>query len=203
MPRIVDWPGRLREMAAFVGLDEDQFELIRSTAPVVLEHADALTAAVYDNFLKHPGSRKFFLNENGEVDETKLDRRKHSLARWLRASIDFKLDQDYPIRALATGIVHSHPPVHRAHLGSIPSRFMIGTMSFTQTALAEILLQEMDDPEAAMRASVAWNKLLMVQLDIMLAGYVTETPTEPPEGTDESPESVDLQSAPDSLGTRE
>ena len=150
MPRIADWPGRLREMAAFVGLDEDQFELIRSTAPAVLERADELTAAVYDNFLKHPGSRKFFLNEKGEVDETRLDRRKHSLARWLRASIDFKLDEDYPIRALATGIVHSHPPVHRAHLGSIPSRFMIGTMSFTQTALAELLLQEMDDPEAAM-----------------------------------------------------
>ena len=173
MPRIVDWPGRLREIAAFVGLDEDQFELIRSTAPVVLEHADELTAAVYDNFLKYPGSRKFFLNEKGEVDETKLDRRKHSLARWLRASIDFKLDEDYPIRALATGIVHSHPPTHRAHLGSIPSRFMIGTMSFTQSALAEMLLQEMDDPEAAMRASVAWNKLLMVQLDIMLAGRFT------------------------------
>ena len=185
-------------MAAFVGLDEDQFELIRSTAPVVLEHADALTAAVYDNFLKHPGSRKFFLNEKGEVDETRLDRRKHSLARWLRASIDFKLDQDYPIRALATGIVHSHPPVHRAHLGSIPSRFMIGTMSFTQTALAEVLLQEMDDPEAAMRASVAWNKLLMVQMDIMLAGYVTDTPTDPPERTGDPAESVDLQSAPDS-----
>ena len=203
MPRIVDWPGRLREMAAFVGLDEDQFELIRSTAPVVLEHADALTAAVYDNFLKHPGSRKFFLNEKGEVDETRLDRRKHSLARWLRASIDFKLDEDYPIRALATGIVHSHPPVHRAHLGSIPSRFMIGTMSFTQTALAEVLLQEMDDPEAAMRASVAWNKLLMVQMDIMLAGYVTDTPTEPPERTGDPAESGDLQTAPDSLGSCE
>ena len=203
MSRIVDWPGRLREMAAFVGLDEDQFELIRSTAPVVLEHADELTAEVYDNFLKNPGSRKFFLNEKGEVDETRLDRRKHSLARWLRASIDFKLDEDYPIRALATGIVHSHPPVHRAHLGSIPSRFMIGTMSFTQTALAELLLQEMDDPEAAMRASVAWNKLLMLQLDIMLAGYVTETPTESietAEGTEEAGESGDLRSVPDSSG---
>ena len=203
MPRIVDWPGRLREMAALVGLDEDQFELIRATAPVVLERAEELAAAVYDNFLKHPGSRKFFLNEKGEVDETRLDRRKHSLARWLRASIDFKLDEDYPIRALATGIVHSHPPVHRAHLGSIPSRFMIGTMSFTQTALAELLLQEMDDPEAAMRASVAWNKLLMVQMDIMLAGYVTDTPTEPPEGTGDPAESVDPRTAPDSLGSLE
>ena len=168
-------------MAGFVGLGQAELELIRSTGPVVLEHAEQLTAAVYDNFLKFPESRKFFLNEKGEVDETRLDRRKHSLARWLRGSIDFKIDEDYPIRVLATGIVHSNPPTHRAHLGSIPSRFMIGTMSFTQTALADLFREKMDDPDHAMRASIAWNKLLMLQLDILLAGYMMETPTEPVE----------------------
>ena len=179
MPYIVDWPGRLKEMADFVGLGEEELALIRETSSVVLEHADSLTASVYDNFLKFPGSRKFFLNADGEVDDVRLDRRKHSLARWLKGSIDFKIDEDYPIRVLATGIVHSHPPVHRAHMGSIPSRFMIGTISFTQTALAELLHREMEDAGLAARASAAWNKLMMLQLDILLAGYLTETPTEP------------------------
>ena len=178
MPYIVDWPGRLKEMADFVGLGEEELALIRETSSVVLEHADSLTASVYDNFLKFPGSRKFFLNADGEVDDVRLDRRKHSLARWLKGSIDFKIDEDYPIRVLATGIVHSHPPVHRAHMGSIPSRFMIGTISFTQTALAELLHREMEDAGLAARASAAWNKLMMLQLDILLAGYLTETPTE-------------------------
>ena len=35
----------------------------------------------------------------------------------------------------------------------------------------------MPDPAQALRASAAWNKLLMLQLDVLLAGYVTETPT--------------------------
>jgi hypothetical protein len=182
MPHIVDWPGRLKEMADFVGLGEEDLAVIKETSPVILDNADDLTAAVYDNFLKYPESRKFFLNENGEVDDVRLDRRKHSLARWLRGSVDFKIDEDYPIRVLATGIVHSHPPVHRAHLGSIPSRFMIGTMSFTQTALAELLHREIEDHGLASRASAAWNKLMMLQLDILLAGYLTETPTEPASG---------------------
>ena len=182
MPYIVDWPGRLKEMADFVGLGEEELALIRETSSVVLEHADSLTASVYDNFLKFPESRKFFLNEHGEVDDVRLDRRKHSLARWLKGSIDFKIDDDYPIRVLATGIVHSHPPVHRAHMGSIPSRFMIGTISFTQPALADLLHREMEDAGLASRASVAWNKLMMLQLDILLAGYLTETPTEPAAG---------------------
>ncbi len=181
MARIIDWPGRLRQLADFVGLDEDELALIRSTADVVMEHSEALTATVYDNFIKYPETRKFFLNAEGEVDDIRLTRRKHTLARWLRGSIDFKIDDDYPIRVLATGIVHSHPPVHRAHMGSVPSRYMVGTMSFIQTAVAELLLDQMDDAKAAFRAAVAWNKMLMLQLDIMMAGYVVETPTEPDE----------------------
>ena len=184
MPRIIDWPGRLRELADFVGLDEEELALIRSTADVVMEHSEALTATVYDNFIKYPETRKFFLNAEGEVDDVRLTRRKHTLARWLRGSIDFKIDDDYPIRVLATGIVHSHPPVHRAHMGSVPSRYMVGTMSFIQTAVAELLFNQMDDPKAAFRAAVAWNKMLMLQLDIMMAGYVVETPTEPDENAD-------------------
>ena len=66
-------------------------------------------------------------------------------------------------------------------MGSIPSRFMVGTISFVQTALADVLRQELADPEEALRAATAWNKMLMVQLDILLAGYLTETPTEPQE----------------------
>ena len=178
MPRIVDWPARMKEVAGFVGLGQDELEIIQSTRDLVLARGEALTAEVYDHFLKFPETRRFFLEENGEIDEAKLDRRKHSLLRWLTGSIDFKIDEDYPIRLLATGIVHSHPPSHRAHLGSIPSRFMVGSISFIQTALAQIFQQDIDDPHEAQRASVAWNKLLMVQLDILQAGYINEVPTE-------------------------
>ena len=168
-------------MAKFVGYDQADQELVEATSEVVLENAEWLTATVYDNFLENPETRRFFTNQKGEVDETRLDRRKHTLARWLRGSAGFKLDQDYPIRALATGIVHSNPPSHRAHLGSIPARFMLGTMSFIQTAMSNLFLDELDDPKTAVQASIAWNKLLMLQLDVMLAGYWVETPTEPTE----------------------
>ena len=107
MSRIVDWPARMREVAGFVGLGQDELEIIQSTRDLVLARGEELTAAVYDHFLKFPESRRFFVNEEGEVNEERLERRKHSLMRWLRGSIDFKIDEDYPIRLLATGIVHS------------------------------------------------------------------------------------------------
>ena len=133
-----------------------------------------MTDAVYDNFLKFPQARKFFLNESGEVDEERLTKRKHTLIRWLRGTASYTLDESFVVAVLATGISHSHPPTHRAHLGPVPSKYMIGTMSFTQTAIADLLRREMADADLALRTSAAWNKLLMVELDVLLAGYLTD-----------------------------
>ena len=176
---MADWPARMKQMVEFVGLTQAELALVKSTAPLLLKHADELTSAVYDHFLKFPDTRKFFLTEDGEVDQERLERRKQGLARWLQASINFKIDEDFPVSLLAVAVVHSHPPSHREHFGSIPSRFMIGTICFAQTAVAEALAQEIDDQREVLRASLAWNKLLMVQLDVLLAGYITEQPIEP------------------------
>ena len=177
MPELVDWPARMKEVAAFVGLSQNELDIIESTRELVLSKGEEITAEVYDHFLRFQETRRFFLNEEKVVDDDRLERRKHSLLRWLRGSLDFKIDEDYPVRLLATGIVHSHPPSHRAHMGSVPSRFMIGSMSYVQTLLAGIFHSEIEDREEAHRASVAWNKMLMVQLDILQAGYINETPT--------------------------
>ena len=182
MAQVIDWPGRMQELAEFVGLDQEGLELIRATRDIVLEHGDDLTASVYDNFLDFPETRRFFTDEHGEVNDERLTRRKHSLMRWLRGSIDFQMDTDYPIRVLAMGIFHSHPPLHRAHLGSVPARFMVGTIGYIQAAVTELLRREVDDQDLAIRAASAWSKMLMLQLDIMLAGYVNDVPNEPVPG---------------------
>ena len=185
---IFDWPARMQQMADFVGFTEDDLALVRSSGPILLAHAEELTTAVYDHFLEFPPTARFFLTPEGEIDRTRLDRRKHSLARWLRNSIDFQLDEQFPVFLLAMGVVHSNPSLERGYLGSVPARFMIGTMSFAQTAIAATLAADMADPAQALRTSMAWNKLLMLQLDVLLAGYVTETPTPataPPPPADE------------------
>lgn len=187
MAQIIDWAARMKEVADFVGLGQPELNLIQSTRDLVLEHGERLTAAVYDHFLSFPETRRFFADEDGHVNEERLTRRKQSLFRWLRGSIDFKIDQDYPIRLLATGIVHSHPPSHRAHLGSTPGRYMIGTISYIQTTVNELLHRNIPDPQDAALVSTAWNKMLMVQLDILLAGYMNDVPNEPEAGLMDSP----------------
>ena len=176
---IFDWPARLRQMAEFVGFTDEDLALVRESGPILLDRAEELTTAVYDHFLLFPATARFFLTPEGEIDQTRLDRRKHSLARWLRNSIEFQLDEQFPVFLLAMGVVHSNPSLERGYLGSVPARFMIGTMSFAQTAIAAVLSEDMDDPDKVLRTSMAWNKVLMLQLDVLLAGYVTETPTPP------------------------
>ena len=176
---IFDWPARMRQMADFVGFTDDDLELVRESGPILLARADDLAAAVYEHFLSYPATARYFLTRDGEVNETRLDRRKHSLARWLRNSIEFRIDEQFPVFLLAVGVVHSNPPAPAGRHGSIPARFMTGTISFIQTQVALVLAEEINDATRALRMSAAWNKMLMLQLDVLLAGYVTETPSPP------------------------
>jgi hypothetical protein len=48
---------------------------------------------------------------------------------------------------------------------------MVGAMSLTQNALARIFQQELDDLQDAFEATLVWNKLLLVHLNVLLLGY--------------------------------
>ncbi len=48
----------------------------------------------------------------------------------------------------------------------------MGAISLAQTAVAGVLRDEMLDPRQALEASVAWNKLLLVHLNVFLLGFL-------------------------------
>ena len=164
-----DMPRFVREMMEFVGLDEADVAAIRRSAPLVLRQADGLTTALYEHFLKFPRSARFFLRDDGSVDAERLERRKHSLARWLRETAEVATTSEFSYYLLAVGISHSHRAQRPG--GTIPPHLMIGAMSLAQTALAAIFDAELASDEAA-AASAAWNKLLLVHLSVLLLGYL-------------------------------
>jgi hypothetical protein len=55
-----------------------------------------------------------------------------------------------------------------------------------------MLREAIPDPQEAARASAAWNKMLMVQLDILLAGYLIDVPNEPVMIDDGSLDGIDV-----------
>jgi hypothetical protein len=168
-----DMPRFLREMMEFVGLGEADVAAIRCSAPIVLRHAERLTEALYEHFLTFPRSARFFLREDGTVDVERLERRKHSLAQWLRETAQAAASQEFSYYLLAVGISHSHRA--RGPGGTIPPHLMVGAMSLVQSALASLLEAELERSEAA-AASVAWNKLLLVNLSALLLSYLPPRP---------------------------
>ena len=170
VPPGADLERYVRELAEFVGLDEADAAAIRSSAPAILKHEEALTGALYEHFLRFPATARFFLGADGTPDRTRIERRKHSLARWLKETAEAALTHDYAYYLLAIGISHSH----RDHGpgGKIPPQFMVAAMSLTQTALAGIFRDELADPARALAASVAWNKLLLLNLNVLMIGYL-------------------------------
>jgi len=160
----------VREQMAFVGLHEDDVQIIRRTAPLVLQHEETLTAALYEHFLKFPATAQFFLAPDGTPDHTRIERRRHSLGRWLRETAEVAITHGFVYYSLAVALSHSHREYGPG--GKIPAQFMVGAMSLTQSALAGVLEGELADPREALQAATAWNKLLMVQLSVLLLGYL-------------------------------
>ena len=164
-----DMPRFVREMMEFVDLGEADVAAIRRSAPLVLRQADALTTALYDHFLRFPRSAQFFLRDDGSVDTERLERRKHSLTRWLRETAEVATTTEFSYYLLAVGLSHSNRP--RGPGGTIPPHLMIGAMSLAQSALAGVFGTGLAANEAT-AASVAWNKLLLVHLSVLLLGYL-------------------------------
>jgi hypothetical protein len=160
----------VREQVAFVGLGDEDIALIRSTAPLAVKHEAEMTAALYDHLLKFPETAQFFLLEDGSPDRERIERRKHSLGSWLREMAKVEITREYVYYTLGVALSHSHREYGPG--GRIPPQYMVGAMSLTQTVLAGALQAEIADPREALRAIIAWNKLLLVQLNILLLGYM-------------------------------
>ena len=105
--------GFVTEQMAFVGLGDEDMALIRRTAPLVLAHEEALTSALYDHLLKFPATARFFVREDGSPDRERIERRKHSLARWLRETAEIATRRAPPTMSSAwrspTAIAASAP----------------------------------------------------------------------------------------------
>ena len=168
-----DMPRYVRELCDFVGFGEVDAALVRATAPVVLEREAELTTALYDHFLKFPESARFFLGADGAPDAARLERRKHSLGRWLRETAQAAVTHESAYYLLATGLSHSHRATGPG--GDVPAHLVVNAISLAQTAIAGVLSASL--PAArALEASMAWNKLLLVHLNVFLLGYLPPRP---------------------------
>ncbi len=172
MNKVMDWPARFEEMINFVGLSDGDRQLIKDSGPIILGNARKLTEGIYDQLLTYPASAQFFTTADGQRDEKRIEDNIQTMISWLRASVTAPLNQGFIRYLVGISQMPENIPVHRPENTPVAPRYIIGTMSYYQTALDDLLHQHMADPDLARRTSVAWNKWLMVMLELLLANYL-------------------------------
>ncbi len=162
-------PGRRLVLAARVaGFSEADAALVRETAGPVAAVRDAAAAAVYEHLLAIPETARWFLRPDGTIDEVALAERRRTLADWLGLVASADLGDDTAHALVRIGRVHAASTATAA--GPIPASLMVATVAFAQAAIAGVLLDALGAERAA-RASIAWSKVLMLHLNLMLAAY--------------------------------
>jgi nitrite reductase/ring-hydroxylating ferredoxin subunit/hemoglobin-like flavoprotein len=163
-----------RYMSDFVGLKPEDAEAIRQTKPIIEKHLTDIVSKFYTHLLRYPPTRQWFLKADGSIDQDYLElRMRHLTNFWLRTA-DALFDDDYARYVDYVGRAHtSHGADPRIY---IAERYVIGQVGFVQHAISEVLIKELfaTDEEFAFRAEEAWDKFMMVLLEMLSRAYSAE-----------------------------
>jgi nitrite reductase (NADH) small subunit len=163
-----------RYMAEFTGFTEADVEIVKKTKPIIEKHLPDIVTKFYSHLLRYPPTRKFFLKKDGSIDHEYLELRMRHLANfWLRTA-DGVFDDDYARYVDYVGRAHTSrgadPKIY------IAERYVIGQVGVVQHAISEALSRDLrgDDPEFEFQAVEAWDKLMMVILELLARAYGNE-----------------------------
>ncbi|HEX7588401.1 MAG TPA: Rieske 2Fe-2S domain-containing protein [Anaerolineae bacterium] len=165
-------------MGDFVGLSSKDEEVIKRTSAVIEKHLPEIVAKFYSHLLRYPPTRKFFLKKDGSVDQEYVElRMRHLTNFWLR-TVQGNYDDDYARYIDYVGRAHtSHGADPQIY---IAERYVIGQVGFMQHAISDALTRELrhTDEEFETEAIEAWDKLMMVILEMLSRAYGTEREAE-------------------------
>lgn len=165
-------------MSDFIGLDQDDIAAIKRSAPIIEKHMPEIVAKFYSHLLRYPPTRKFFLHKDGSINQDYVElRMRHLTNFWLRTAGGV-YDEEYARYVDYVGRAHT---AHGADPGIyIAERYVIGQVGFIQHAIGEALTRELRhvDEDFETQAIEAWDKLMMVILEMLSRAYGSERETE-------------------------
>jgi 3-phenylpropionate/trans-cinnamate dioxygenase ferredoxin component len=158
-------------MSEFVGFGAEDAEFVRKSKPYIEKHLPEIVDKFYAHVLRYPPTRKFFLKKDGTIDQEYLElRMRHQANFWLRTA-DAVFDEEYARYLDYVGRAHTSrgadPKIY------IAERYVIGQVGFMSHAFAEALTKELRhvDEDLELRAVEAWNKVMMIILEMLARAY--------------------------------
>jgi hypothetical protein len=170
LPRIIaSVTARFRFLQDFTGFGDEDRKAMTESLLVLGARLSRILDELYDHLLSYDDTRQTFLGPAGELDPAYMAQRKEHLTEWvLMAAASPSLDEfaSYTVKVASQHLGLQEGARHRA----VPPRYIVATTSRLQTALTQALFEELPrDPALAVRASVAWNKFLIIHLELFLS----------------------------------
>lgn len=158
-------------MAGFVRFTPEDEQAIKDTRFIVEKHLPQIVGDFYAHLLRYPQTRRFFLKKDGTIDQDYLELRMYHQVNFWRRTASANFNDEYADFVEYVGKAHTSrgadPKIY------IPERYVIAMVGFVQNAIIQALQEELSevDPELYMRGVRAWNKLLIVLLEILSRAY--------------------------------
>lgn len=168
---------RLRFLEEFVGFTAGDWAAIRSSTEVLVPRLPALLDALYEHLLSFDDTRRIFADPGGRVDPLYLAVRKQHLVGWVRATVSAGPDTRREFANYLNVIGRRHTGAAGDPGRAVPPRYLVGLVSVVQTTISEALFEALpDDPARALGYSLAWGKMLMIQLEMFLKNVAPQWP---------------------------
>jgi signal transduction histidine kinase len=147
------------ELQRYVGFGSADREALRGLHPHVQPEFERIAGVFYDRILAHPGARRVLEGGESQVGALKL-----TLVQWMEVLFLGPWDQAYFERRCRIGRVHVRI--------RMPQHYMFGAMNVLRGEF-EVIIDRAHaaDPQAAGLARTALNRILDIELAIMLHTY--------------------------------
>ncbi len=158
---------RLDFLTDFIAFRDEDWELLRDSVRLIAPRLPALLDGLYDHLLSYDDTRRLFLGSDGEVDPAYIAIRKEHLTEWFLETADALSARDRFSNYLMK-IGHMHTAHHGESRRSVPPRYIVALMACIQAWLTDAILDAIPSVADARRFVIAWNKMLMIQLEMFL-----------------------------------
>jgi len=167
---------RMDHLRGFMGFDERDWRHIQRTEPILREQLRKLVERLYEDFMRFEPTARFYHDETGDFDRERYEHRVEGFVLWFERIFDWEKNERYFDYLRDVGRIHT---ARRGFSDMHVNRFyMLPTFGILLKELGERLGEGLEDPEDAARATAAWGRFFLLQLDLMESAYREDDPQE-------------------------
>ena len=158
---------RMEFLEDFMDFTEDDWNALSESMRIIGPKLPAILDALYEHLLAFDDTRRVFLGPRGEVDPSYMELRKEHLTAWVLTAAAGGNRRVFANYLMATGRRHTGIAGEPGRV--VAPRYMVALASHLQTAMLSAVFSALPtEPALALRMGLAWNKMLMIQLEMFL-----------------------------------